>query len=63
MREWEKCEYCENAEWEIVEQSWGRTLWTWDYSSICNECERCNPEAYEDLYRERTIDEDKGTDY
>lgn len=57
------CEYCENAEIVLVERSWGRELWEWDYSSICNECTRYNPEAYEDLYKERTIDEDEGKDY
>lgn len=50
-------EYCENAEIVLVERSWGKELWDWDYSWICNECTRHNPEAMHDLWRANEYEE------
>lgn len=46
------CENCLNAEWYLVEESWNIQLWEWEYSSICEECSRKNPEAMHDLWKE-----------
>lgn len=46
------CENCYNCNWEVVEQSWGVTLYGWDYSIICEGCKRNNPESEEDLWED-----------